>query len=266
MKVALSGAKGNVGAILRAQLLARGWALRSADLAALEPLTPGEEVCCGDLRDPAAVDALLHGVDVLIHMAGTSVEKPLDVIIENNLNALVQVYEGARRNGVRRVIFASSNHAIGMYRVDEPGRLPTDCAFRPDTFYGLSKMWGEGLARMYWDKHDVESVCIRIGSCEARPTQLRHLSTWLGHEDLVHLVERCVLAPEVGFSVIWGVSANSRSYWDNALAAQVGYRPTQNAEDFAHEVLSKVNPLDPIARQFQGGGFVTLDYGRGQRG
>src|SRR5260370_887377 len=189
MKIALSGAEGGLGSMLRPALLARGWDLRSGTFAPVAPLEPGEDVCSGDLRDPAAVDRLLDGADVLIHLAGTSTEQQLDTIIENNLRALVQIYEGARRNRVRRVIFASSNHAIGMYRVDEPNKLQTDCAFRPDTFYGLSKMWGEGLARMYWDKHGIESVCVRIGSCEARPSQFRHLSTWLGHDDFIHLID-----------------------------------------------------------------------------
>ena len=123
----------------------------------------------GDLRDPAVVDRLLEGVDVLIHMAGTSVERPLPEIIENNLVGLHAVYEGARRHKVKRIVFASSNHAIGMYPVEE--KLELDCAFRPDGFYGLSKMWGEGMARMYWDKHGIEGISLRIGSTLPRPTE-----------------------------------------------------------------------------------------------
>jgi thioester reductase-like protein len=132
----------------------------------LEPLRPGEDLTHGDLRDPENVDRLLQAVDVLIHMAGTSVERPLPEIIENNLIGLHAVYEGARRHRVKRVVFASSNHSIGMHEVTE--RLGLDCDFRPDGFYGLSKMWGEGLARLYWDKHGIESVCVRIGSAVER--------------------------------------------------------------------------------------------------
>ena len=141
----------------------------------------------GDLRDPAVVDRLLEGVDVLIHMAGTSVERPLPEIIENNLWACTSVYEGARRHGVKRVVFASSNHTIGMYPVDE--KLTLDCAFRPDGFYGLSKVWGEAMSRMYWDKHGIEGINLRIGSTLPRPTEFRHLSTWLGHDDLLQLID-----------------------------------------------------------------------------
>lgn len=258
-KVALSGAGGQIGRVLRSALLARGVDLRSAGGShPLAPLVPGEDVLHGDLRDPAVVDRLLDGVDVLIHLAGTSVERPLPEIIENNLRALVEVYEGARRQRVRRIVFASSNHAIGMYPVSET--LGLDCAPRPDGFYGLSKVWGEALARLYWDKHGIESICVRIGSCLERPLEPRHLSTWFGHEDLLHFVERCLEAPEVGFLVVWGVSANTRGYWDNAGAERLGYHPRQNAEDYAAEILAQPDPLDPLARRYQGGAFAAFDF------
>ena len=125
----------------------------------------------GDLRQPEVVDRLLQGVDVLIHLAGTSVERPLPEIIANNLEALHEVYEGARRHGVRRIVFASSNHAFGMYPVDD--KLPIDAPFRPDGFYGMSKAWGEDMTRMYWDKHGIEGISVRIGSTlERRPSSV----------------------------------------------------------------------------------------------
>ncbi|GAB7524988.1 NAD-dependent epimerase/dehydratase family protein [Paraburkholderia sp. 2C] len=216
----------------------------------------------GDLRDPAVVDRLLKGVDVLIHMAGTSVERPPPEIIENNLRGLVEVYEGARRHGVRRVVFASSNHSIGMYPVED--KLALDCEFRPDGFYGLSKMWGEGIARLYWDKHGIESVCVRIGSCIEKPTEFRHLSRWLGFDDLLQLIEQSIQVPDIGYQVVWGVSANTRSYWDNGGdtggAERLGYRPRQNAEDCAAEILARPNPLDAVAQRYQGGSFASFDF------
>ena len=153
-------------------------------------------------------------------MAGTSVERPLPEIIENNLVGLHAVYEGARRHEVKRIVFASSNHAIGMHPVEE--KLGLDCDFRPDGFYGLSKMWGEGMARMYWDKHGIEGISVRIGSALPRPTEFRHLSTWLGHEDLLQLMMRCIEAPDIGYLVVWGVSANTRSYWDDERCRAAG--------------------------------------------
>ena len=194
----------------------------------------------GDLRDPAVVDRLLNGVDVLIHMAGTSVERPLPEISENNLRGLYEVYEGARRNGVRRVVFASSNHAFGMHSVKDKLRL--DAPFRADGLYGLSKVWGEAMARMYWDKHGIEGISLRIGSALEKPTQFRHLSTWLGHDDLVRLIMCCIEAPRIGYMAVWGVSDNTRSYWDQTGSERLGYRPVQNAEDYAAEILAPGEP------------------------
>jgi uronate dehydrogenase len=258
-KVALSGASGNMGRMLRVELPKRGVNLRSAGgRKPLAPLHDGEDVMHGDLRDAAVVDRLLTGIDVLIHLAGTSVERPLPEIIENNLVGLQQIYEGARRNKVRRIVFASSNHAFGMYSVND--KLSLDAPFRPDGYYGLSKVWGEALARMYWDKHGIEGISLRIGSCEPKPANFRHLSTWLGWEDTVDLVIRCIEAKDVGYLAVWGISANTRAYWTPTANERLGYYPQQNAEDFASEILKQPNPLDPIAQQYQGGSFVTLDF------
>lgn len=259
-KVALSGAGGNMGRILRVELQKRGVDLRSAGgRTPLEPLREGEDVMHGDLRDAAVVDRLLRGVDVLIHLAGTSVERPLPEIIENNLVGLYQVYEGARRNKVRRVVFASSNHAFGMYSVDD--RLTLDSPYRPDGFYGLSKVWGEAMARMYWDKHGVEGISLRIGTAMGKPPEnFRQLSTWFGTDDLVDLVMRCIETPNVGYIDAWGVSNNTRAYYKDVVNERLGYRPRQNAEEFAADVLKLPNPLDPIAQRHQGGQFVTMDF------
>ena len=258
-KVALSGAGGQLGRFLRPALHAKGIELRSAGgRTPLEPLHPGEDLCHGDLRDAANVDRLLAGVDVLIHLAGTSVERPLPEVIENNLVGLHQVYEGARRHRVRRIVFASSNHAIGLHGVDE--HLGLDCDFRPDGFYGLSKMWGEGLARLYWDKHGIESVCVRIGSAIPRPTEPRHLSTWFGLDDYLAFTLRCIEAEHVGFLVAWGVSANTRSYWSPTACEPLGYHPVQNAEDYAAEILAGPDPRDAVGRHHQGGSFASIDF------
>ena len=251
-KVALSGADGQLGQFLRPRLLAQGVDLRSAGFHALQPLHPGEDLTHGNLREPENVDRLLENVDVLVHMAGTSVERPLPEIIDNNLVALHAVYEGARRHGVKRVVFASSNHSIGMHQVTE--KLALECDFRPDGFYGLSKMWGEGLARLYWDKH------VRIGSALDRPTELRHLSTWFGLEDLMQFIDCCIRTPDVGFLTAWGVSNNTRSYWTPTGCARLGYAPKQNSEDFAADILRQPNPLDAIGQRYQGGSFARFDY------
>jgi uronate dehydrogenase len=259
-KVALTGARGQLGTVLRAELLRRRVDLRSAGGSKpLTPLVEGEDVLFGDLRDPSVVDRVLEGVDVVIHLAGTSVERPLPEIIENNLRGLYELYEGARRHRVKRVVFASSNHAFGMYSVDD--KLDPGDAFRPDGFYGLSKVWGEAMTRMYWDKHGIEGVSVRIGSCLPRPTEFRHLSTWLGHQDFFHLVEQCLTVADVGYLAVWGISNNARRYWNfGEDEARLGYAPTQDSEIYAAAILTQKNPLDPIAQRYQGGGFVTGDF------
>ena len=259
-KVALSGASGNMGRILRPELLKRGVDLRSVGgRTELTRIVEGEDVMNGDLRDPAMIDRMLEGVDVLIHLAGTSVERPLPEVVENNLIGLAAIYEGARRHQVKRVIFASSNHAFGMHSVKS--KLPLSADFRPDGWYGLSKVWGEAMARMYWDKHGIEGISIRIGTAFGKPPDnFRLLSTWFGLDDLVHLMMQCITVPNIGYMPVWACSNNDRSYWDNTGAEKLGYKPTQNAEDWAEDILKKPNPLDPIAQQYQGGAFVTLDY------
>jgi uronate dehydrogenase len=258
-RITLTGAGGALGQVLRPRLLARGLKLRSFGCPApLQPLAPEEEVDHGDLTDPEAVDRALAGAEAVIHLAGTSVERPLPEIIQNNLVALHALYEGARRHGVRRIVFASSNHAIGMHPTGR--RLGLGDPVRPDGLYGLSKVWGEAMGQLYWDKHGIETVALRIGSALARPTEPRHLSTWLGHDDLEALVLCSLEAPAIGFRTVWGVSANTRSWWDNAAAAPLGYHPTQNAETFAAEILSRPDPLDPLGRRFQGGSFASSDF------
>jgi uronate dehydrogenase len=258
-KVALTGASGQIGRFLRTELPKHGVALRS--LTGLEPpesKAPGEDVLHGDLRDPAVVDRVLEGMDVVIHLAGTSVERPLNEIIDNNLVALHQLYEGARRHRVSRVVFASSNHAFGMYSVHE--KLPLDAPFRPDCLYGLSKAWGELMGQMYWDKHGIETIALRIGSCLSEPENHRHLSTWLSHTDVTELVLSCIRAPNVGFAPVWAISDNTRAYWEPLANAQIGFRPLSNAEEHAKRIESRPHELDGVARQFQGGAFVTGDY------
>jgi uronate dehydrogenase len=263
-KVALSGASGNIGRALRSELPHLGYALRSCGgRTPLSPRYAGEDVMNGDLRQPEVVDALLRGMDVLVHMAGTSVERPLLEIVQNNLVALHEVYEGARRQGVRRVVFASSNHAFGMHAVDS--KLEQGASYRPDGFYGLSKMWGEGLARLYWDKHGIESVCLRIGSAEKVPANRRHLSTWLGPEDLIRMIECSIDAPDVGYAEVWGISNNQRAYWDVSQANAIGYRPRQNAEEWASSVENVPAHPDALAARFQGGAFAVDGFTRDGR-
>ena len=202
--------------------------------------------------------ACSKGVDVLIHMAGTSVERPLPEIIENNLVGLHAVYEGARRHKVKRIVFASSNHAIGMHPVED--KLGLDCDVPARLLLWPQQDVGRGHGADVLGQARDRGHQRPDRQRPAAPDRARHLSTWLGHEDLLQLTMRCIEAPDIGYLVVWGVSDNTRSYWDNAGAERLGYRPTQNSEDYAAEVLSQPNPLDATAQRYQGGGFVTQDF------
>ena len=249
----LTGADGKLGGVLRPRLIARGAVLTSSGYHLPMPVSPQERVLSGDLRDDVVVDVALAGADAVIHLAGNSVEAPLAEIVQNNLLALQRLYEGARRHQVKRIVFASSNHVVGMYPVGQ--RLKPSDPVRPDGNYGLSKVWGEAMARLYFDKFGIETVSIRIGTAIEHPTEPRHLSTWIGYDDLEDLVWRAATVPDVGCLTVWGVSANTRSWWDNTVAARLGYVPRQNAEDYAVEILRGSDP----GWRLQGGGFGLAD-------
>ena len=261
MNIALTGATGRIGRVLRAALLEHGYTLTSSDRAGDPPPPhPRDSYVAGDLRDRHTVDAVLKGTQALVHLAATSNEQAFAQILENNHHALQEVYEGARRHGLRRVVYASSNHAFGLHPVTTKLRL--DAPPLADCFYGLSKIWGESLGRMYWEKHGIETVALRIGTfMDCPPRNARELSTWIGREDLLQLTLRALEAPAVGFAAVWGISANTRAYCDLAEGNAIGYVPPQNAEDYADAVYAQAAATpDPVAERYQGGRFVTQDY------
>ena len=210
-------------------MLARGLGgrLRLLDIRA------GEGIDEVDLRDLAAVERSFAGVEKVVHLGAIPTEAPFDAILEHNLRGAYNVYEAARRQGVRRVVFASSNHAIGMYPRSE--RIGADVPVRPDSYYGVSKVFGEALGRLYAEKWGVEVACVRIGSFLERPKDARHLSTWLSHRDGVALFRACLDAP-LQFTVVYGVSRTSRGWWDMTAAQAIGYRPQDDADAFAGDV------------------------------
>lgn len=255
----LTGAAGYLGQHLAPGLLPLATRLRVSDLA--EPLAradlpaAAESVAC-DLADGPAVRALLAGVDAVVHLGGVAVEGPWEPILQANVRGLHHLYEAARRQGVKRVVFASSNHVTGCYpqaQTITPQHPP-----RPDGNYGLSKLFGEGIASLYWDRHGVESVCIRIGTALPTPPDRRALATWLSLPDLLRLVTAALTAPQVGFLVAYGISNNTRRFYDSAQAWQrLGYEPQDNAEAFAAQVEHLLQPEGP-QRIYQGGAFMGV--------
>ena len=256
-RLLLTGAAGGLGRVLRPRLKRVCGVLRASDIAAMDPAGAGEEVVVAQLQDAAAVNALVDGVDAIVHLGGISVEGPFEPIFEANILGVWHLYEASRRHGVKRIVFASSNHVTGFYRQDEVV-TPLD-PMRPDGHYGLSKAFGENLSRFYFDRYGIETVCLRIGSSFPEPKDRRMLATWLSYDDLERLVVAALTAPMVGHSVIYGLSDNTTSWWDNTAASHIGYRPRDSSEPFRASLEARQPTLDRSdpATLFQGGGFVV---------
>lgn len=255
--VLLTGAGGNLGRLLTPALRAAFPVLRLSDLdRALAGLAEPEAVPC-DLADAVAVDRLLRGVDAVLHLGGVSVEGPFEAICEANLRGVRHLYEAARRHGVKRVVFASSNHVVGAYPV---GTLLTeDCEPAPDGDYGASKLYGEGLARLHWERYGIESVVLRIGTATPEPFDRRSLATWLSPRDLTSLVLAALTAPRVGYTVAWGVSDNPRRWWNgDAGWARLGWRPQDSAEPWAARCEGVTFPEGSAMAACQGGSFLGI--------
>jgi uronate dehydrogenase len=261
-RLVLTGAGGRLGSWLREPLLTLADELVSTDiLPDIGPLCPGERYVQADLADKAAIHDVLAGADMVVHFGAHPDEAPFETIVGPNILGAYHVWEAAFQQGVRRVVYASSIHAVGMYPRAE--FIGTDVPHRPDTFYGLAKCFAEDLGRMYWDKRGLESVHLRILSC-AQVTSARALGTWLSYDDLIRLVTRAIDTPTVGFSVVYGVSANDRAPVDNARASFLGFRPRDNAEVFADAILAEAPPADTLdpAQMCHGGAFAAVDLGQ----
>ena len=257
-RLLLTGAAGHLGRQMRPRLKAWCDTLRVSDLSdTLAPADPGEERVVCNLADRPAVMALLQGVDAVVHLGGVSTEQTWEQIRDGNIDGAVNLYEAARRAGVRRIVFASSNHVTGFYGQGET--ILANVVPRPDSFYGLSKAFGENLAQYYFDRHGLETVSIRIGSCLPEPQDRRHLASWLSHDDMERLLVAALSAPVVGHSIVYGCSDNRTTWWDNAQGRHVGYRPQDSSEPWRAQLEARqphIDPTRPEAR-YQGGAFVT---------
>jgi uronate dehydrogenase len=257
-RVLLTGAAGGLGKVLRPRLRPRCTLLRLSDLVAMDPPQAGEQVVQVPLEDRVAVDALLEGMDAVVHLGGISTEQPFDAILQANFVGTYNLYEAARRQGVKRIVFASSNHVTGFYRQDEV--IDATMPVRPDGYYGLSKAFGENLSRFYFDRYGIETVCLRIGSSFPEPKDRRMLASWLSYDDLERLVLASLTAPVVGHSIVYGMSDNTTSWWDNTPARHIGYRPQDSSEPWraAREAAQpELDRSDP-AVVYQGGAFVRM--------
>ena len=232
-RILITGAAGQIGTALRHGLRGVYPLIRLLDVTPLGSRDAGEELVSADIRDMPAIEQAMTGIDCVVHLAGASVESPWDKVLPLNIEGCYNVFEAARRQGVKRVVFASSNHAVGFHRRER--FIDNTVVPRPDTRYGVSKVFGEAVGRLYADKYGLSVACLRIGTFRVpdRPAEPRQLLTWISHRDMVQLVRRCIDYPDYHFVVVYGVSNNLRSRWDNSNVKFLGYRSQDDSEAFA---------------------------------
>ena len=254
---------GGVATFLRREL--KEYSLRLTDIKFVEKLNANEEFRACDLTDLNALIKLAAGCDGIIHLGGIADERSWDEIFHANIIGCRNVYEAARIQNVKRVIFASSNHAVGFYRRDNI--IGANVITKPDTRYGVSKAFGESLGSLYADKYGVEGLSIRIGNVDQRPADVRRLAIWISPRDLAQLVRIGLEHPDLHFEIVYGMSDNKRAWWDNSNAERFGYQPQDESEDWADQVLAAgINDTDDVAAEiYQGGTFVSLEDGGGRK-
>jgi uronate dehydrogenase len=256
-KILLTGAAGGLGKVLRQSLAVHAQTLRLSDISSMSEAAAHEEIILCDLANKAATMALSDGVDAIVHLGGVSTEHSFETILGANISGIFHIYEGARVHSVKRIVFASSNHAIGFHKQGDV--IDADCLLRPDSYYGLSKAYGENMAQFYWNRYGIETVSIRIGSSFPEPADARMLKTWLSYRDLSELVRCSLTAPSVGHTIVYGVSDNKDGWWDNSKAAHLGFKPQDNTEQWraSREAMPALAASDP-AKIYQGGGYTKM--------
>ena len=260
-KIVLTGAAGRLGSYLREPLLKLTETLVSTDIVSdIGKLYPNETYISADLSNLPAMVGLLKDADMVVHFGAIGDEAPFDDILQSNIVGAYNIWEAAYKNGVRRVVYASSIHAVGMHKKTD--FIGIDAAHRPDTYYGLAKCFAEDLASLYWDKRGVESVCMRILSC-AQVSNARAVGSWLSYADLIQLVEKSITTQVTGFSIVYGVSDNDRAPVDNTLASHLGFKPKDNAEQFSEKIFAESEMSDPHdpGNMCQGGPFASVELG-----
>ena len=257
--VLLTGAAGDVGSHLRRELAGR-YRLRLSDVKPVANLGANEEFMPADIAVMEQVGPLMKGVDAIVHLGGFSVEGSWEAIHRANIVGCYNVFEAARAHGVKRILFATSNHAVGFYRRDEV--IDHAVYPRPDSRYGVSKVFGEALGSLYADKYGMEVFNMRLGNVNPRPVDKRRLSIWISPRDLAQLVTIGIEHPDVRFEIVYGVSGNQRSWYDNSNATRLGYHPQDDSEDWAEAVLAQEKPAaHPASEVYQGGMFVVSELG-----
>jgi uronate dehydrogenase len=254
--VLITGATGDVGTHLSRELAGK-YKLRLSDKRPLKA-PRGQTFVKADISKMADCLRITKGVDAIVHLGGYSVEGPWEGILQANIIGCYNVFEAARRNGVKRILFPTSNHAVGFYRRDQT--IDHRVYIKPDSRYGVSKVFGEALGSLYADKYGMEVYMMRIGNVNPRPLDKRRLAIWFSPRDLAQLVSIGIDHPGIKFEIVYGISKNTRAWYDNSNAFRLGYRPQDDSEVFAEEILAREKPSDDvIAETHQGGIFCTAE-------
>ena len=257
-KVLVTGVSGHLGGMLFRTMAKIGYSnLLGTDLKK-KNIEKNTKFITADLKNFQSILKITKGVYAIVHFGAIPVEDTQKNILQNNIIGTYNLFEAARINKVKRVVFASSNHAIGFHR--RTTRLNEFSKQRPDSHYGLSKAFGEDLSRLYADKFNIKSMCIRIGSCLKVPEDKRHLSTWISYEDLTQLVNIGIKHKLIHHEIVYGVSKNKKSWWNNSRAYMLGYKPKDSADRFNVTALSKNEYKDKMALLFQGGVFTSANF------
>jgi uronate dehydrogenase len=259
-KILITGAAGDVGLRLRKLLNGVYPTIRCSDIRTPADLGAGEEFIAADLADYGQVEKIVAGIEGVVHLGGHSVEGPWQTILKANIVGCYNLFEAAYRAGVKRVVFASSNHAVGFYPRDQ--KIGVDVTVRPDSRYGASKAFGEALGSLYADKYGLRVTCIRIGNVNDAPLDKRRMSIWLKPEDLAQLIRIGLDHPGIRFEIFYGASDNAAAWWDNSNARRYGYKPQGKAENFRTEAMATQAALavDPVGERYQGGPFCSAEY------
>ena len=257
-RILITGAAGGVTTMVR-PILREHYLLRLSDVQPVPDPVAGEEVVLAALNDFDAVRAAVKGVDGIIHLGAYSREISWPTVLESNIVGAYNVFEAAKLEGVKRIVFASSNHAMGFYPRSQT--IPVNVTVRPDGRYGLSKAFGEALGSLYSDKYGAEVLSIRIGHVGLKPANVRDLSIWISPRDLSQLFRIGLEHPDIRNDIVYGASDNKRRWWDNANATRLGYKPVDKAEDYAAEVEAVDSGIsgDSRADLNQGGVFCTAE-------
>lgn len=257
--ILITGAAGRIGGYLRAGMRPDGRRLRLLDTKTPADLVDGEEAHTGSVTNRDTVRRAVTGADAVVHLAGIPTEAPWQEILDVNVTGTQTVLHAAAEAGVRTVVVASSNHAAGFWsRPCDGSVLADDVPPRPDSFYGWSKAAVESLGRLYHDRYGMTVVNLRIGWCSEHPSTRRGAEIWLSPGDAARLAEAAVALSVTGFHTVWGVSANTTSWWSTAGGEAIGYRPQDDSETYASE-LAPEDRSDPAPL---GGAFTTNRLGQ----